>query len=249
MAYVSSTTNGETVGGSPTVDVPTGAQAGDTVLLVVTTDHTTAVFDGFWPADFDHLDSVGTFGPDDQVAGMAVKDLTGADTGTYDTTIDCGGNPWGITAVLMRDRKVAATVASVVATDDTANPSPVSITSPGLTALSGDDLLLVECPDQTVNNVATGFVASTNYVQQVDGINLGTGGKSNLGVAVREDVDAGATGDVTGDYEFGSGAAGWATWLVRMPRFVASPTSTWVFLAGCGYAAPTLVNLNTPTCS
>lgn len=199
---------------TPSVVVPAGATTNDIVLLAATIDHPSAVFDaGDWPSGFAELNEV-SLTLDGQRAAVGWKRLSGADAGPY-TFGDLGqSGDWTCIAVCFAGRHLTdPPVAATAATDNNANASPVAITSNGVTAVSGDDLAWISVPDVDTTGAGAGHSPPSGYVSQRD---VGSG-FSNLCVATKESVGAGATGGVSGTFALTSGASGWAAFLIRIP--------------------------------
>ena len=220
MAYHDSTT-GSGASQTPAVAVPNAGGASplaadDIVILVATTDNVDAVFDAAdWPTGFTELGEVNLTG-DGQSVAVGWKRLTGADTGSY-TFGNLGGGAtpdWVCQAYAFRGRHTTdPPVISTIATNDAANTTPVSVTANGVTALDGDDLLMLSIPDVRASGAANGHAAPTNYTEREDAENAW----SNLAGFTRENVSAGATGSITATLTLSSDSSGWAAILVRIP--------------------------------
>lgn len=218
MAYHDSTTNSGT-GTTPSVAVPNGGgasplQADDIVVLAASTDSVTAVFDtGDWPTGFTELRET-TVTNDGQAMAIGWKRLTGADTGSYTFGSLGSSAAWVCQAFAFRGRHTTdPPVASTTASSNAANTSPVSVTANGVTAVAGDDLLMISAPDVDATGVGNGHTAPTDYTEREDAEN----GFTNLAGFTRENVSAGATGNITATFALTSGDSGWAAWLVRIP--------------------------------
>lgn len=220
MAFHDATSN---TGQSPTpsVAVPNGGgaaplQADDEVYIICTIDASAADFQtADWPTGFSELDEGGVAVHDGQRAAVGWKRLTGADTGTYTFGSVSGGTPWFCcVAIAFRGRHTTnPPVISTIATNTAANASPVTITANGVTAVGGDDLLMISAPDVDALNIGNGHTAPASFTEAEDA----EAGFSNLGVFYRENVSAGATGNISATFAMTSGAADWIAWLVRIP--------------------------------
>lgn len=220
MAYHDSTT-ASGANQTPSVAVPNGGgasplQADDIVILVAATDDVNAVFDaGDWPTGFTELGEVNLTGDGHSVA-VGWKRLTAADTGNY-TFGNLGGGAtpdWVCQAYAFRGRHTTdPPVISAIATNNNANTTPVSVTANEVTAVAGDDLLMISAPDVRSSGVANGHTQPTNYTEKEDAENAW----SNLAGFTRENVSVGATGNITATLALTSSSAGWAAILVRIP--------------------------------
>jgi hypothetical protein len=202
-------------------------QADDIVILVATLDDATSAFDsGDWPTGFTELGEVDLTG-DGQSLAVGWKRLTGADTGSYTFgSLDAGGGvtpTWVCQAFAFRGRHTTdPPVISTIATNNAANTSPVSVTANGVTALDGDDLLMISAPDVRADGAGNGHAAPTDYAEKEDTEN----GWANLAGFTRENVSAGATGNITATLSLSTSSSGWAAILVRIPAVPAAGRTT-----------------------
>lgn len=221
MAYHDSTT-ASGANQTPAVAVPNAGGASplaadDIVILVATTDSVDAVFDtADWPTGFTELGEVNLTG-DGQSVAVGWKRLTGADTGSY-TFGNLGGGAtpdWVCQAYSFRGRHATdPPVISTIATNNNANTSPVSVTANGVTAVAGDDLLMISAPDVRAVSIGNGHAAPTDYLEKEDAENAWT----NLAGFTRENVSVGATGNITATLSLSAAdGSGWAAILVRIP--------------------------------
>lgn len=217
MAYRDSTT-ASGASATPAVTVPTGAASGDIAILWATIDATAADFQvADWPTGFTELTEV-TLTGDGQSIAVGWKRLTGADSGSY-TFGNLGASAdWVCQCVLFSGRHATdPPVISADATDSTLSNTPQTPTANGVTAVDGDDLVWICGPDY---DSATGFTAwdtvPTNFTSAENTENAWTTGL----MAYRNDVAAGATGTVAGQFSHAD-LAGWAAWLVRVPEAAA----------------------------
>jgi hypothetical protein len=223
VAYLDSTSaTGNTT--TPNVAVPTGVAAGDIVILAATIDSTTAAFDtGDWPTGFTELAEARPTADTQQIA-VGWKRLTGADAGSYTFgAVDSGARPWVCQAFAFTGRHATdPPVISTSAVNNTANASPVTITANGVTAVAGDDLLMISGPDVTSDNGGNGHTAPASYTEREDA-ELSW---SNLAGFSRDNVSAGATGTVSATFVTSAGNSGWAAWLVRIPAAAGGGAAT-----------------------
>jgi len=220
MAYHDSTTgSGSSL--TPAVAVPNAGgasplQADDIVILVATIDTATADFaTADWPTGFTELAEQALSG-DGHTMAVGWKRLTGADTGSYTFGSVGGGTTpdWVCQAFAFRGRHATdPPVVSATALSNAANTTPVSVTATGVTAVAGDDLLMISAPDVRGSGAGNGHTQPTNYTEREDAENAW----SNLAGFTRENVSAGATGNITATLALASDSAGWTAWLVRIP--------------------------------
>lgn len=223
MAYRSSSSNsGNST--TPSTAVPSGAAIDDIVFLFATVDDGGGDFaTGDWPTGFTELGEQPLTG-DGQTVAVGWKRLTAADTGSYTFGAVTGvARDWVCQAVCFSGRHTTtAPTISTVATNNSANASPVTVTANGLTAASGDDLLWISGPDLRQTGVTVNHTAPTNYTERQDA----TSAWSSLSCATRDNVGAGATGTVSGSFTISSGTAGWLAWLIAVPAAGGTPAST-----------------------
>lgn len=112
-------------------------------------------------------------------------------------------------------------------TNTTANADPITVTATGITATNGDDLCWISCPDVTTTGAGNGHTAPTNFTERCDLEPVGASQLTNLGVATRDAVSAGATGNVSGTFNVTATGAGWISFLVGIK---AAPSATYVSL-------------------
>lgn len=211
MALVNPSTNNG-ASGSINCPVPTGVQAGDIVILTATNDYVGYDFASRKPTGFTTL-YTSAVTTDGQTVWIGWKRLTGADSGSY--TFTDAGNPgaWVCQAVALRGRHATNPPVATENIDNTGSGNPVTITATGVTALVADDIVWVSAPDVSATGIGNGHTPPTNYTEQADAEN----GFSNLSIALRQNVSAGATGSISGTLALTSGTAGWVAYLVRVP--------------------------------
>lgn len=229
MAYRDSTTNSGS-SATPSVAVPAGVAADDIVILVATIDASAANFQaGDWPTGFTELQEA-DITTDGHSAAIGWKRLTGADAGSY-TFGNLGASAdWIAQACAFSGRHTTdPPVASAVNIQNTGQASPNTVTATGVTAVEGDDLLWASAPDVTASGDGVGHDPPTNFTEREDAENLW----SNLSIATRDNVSAGATGDISGTFTHNN-TAGWAAFLVRIPAAGAAPATAVKDPIGCG---------------
>lgn len=212
MAYRDSTTNSGS-SNAPSVAVPSGVAIGDIVILVATIDASAANFQaGDWPTGFTELQEADVT-TDGHSAAIGWKRLTAADSGSYTFGNVGASADWIAQAYAFSGRHATNPPVATVNVQNTGQTSPNTVTATGVTAVEGDDLLWVSAPDVTGSGDGTGHTAPTDFTEREDAENLW----SNLSGATRDDVAAGATGNISGTFTHNN-TAGWAAFLVRIPE-------------------------------
>ena len=211
MAYRDSTV-GTGSSATPSCAVPASVAIDDIVILVASIDSSAAVFDtGDFPTGFTRFADT-NITADGQSVGIGWKRLTAADSGSY-TFGDVGGSgDWVCEAFAFSGRHTTNAPEHTAAVQNTgsSNPSPAAT---GVTAVEGDDLLMVSALDTAGDASTTLHVAPTNYTEREDTDNVWT----CLAGFTRENVSAGATGTITATTVTSPETAGWAAYLVRIP--------------------------------
>lgn len=223
MPYRSSSSNSGS-GLNVSTPVPLGATTDDIVYLFGSVDQQAASFTN-WPTDFLELGEVDLTG-DGQSVAVAWKRLSATDTGGYSMTLSGGSATpdWVFSAICLSGRNTSSTpTISAAATNNAANPSPVTVTANGVTATTGDDLVFMGALDLRAS-VAASFTPPTGYTEREDVRN----GWAAQTIATKDNSAAGATGSVSATATLASGTAGWAAWVIRMPAASGSltPSST-----------------------
>lgn len=230
MAYRDSTTNSGN-SDTPSVAVPAGVAADDIVILFCAIDTAAADFEtADYPTGFTELHDV-NLTLDGHSVSLSWKRTTGADAGTYTFGNLGASGDWIAQACAFSGRHTTNPPVSTVATDNNNNTGPnITVTATGVTALDGDDLLWGSAPDVTLNGVGNGHAAPTNFTEREDAENEWT----NLSIATRDNVSAGATGNIAGTFAITGNGAGWAAVLVRIPAAAAAPGTAVKDPIGCG---------------
>jgi|GEM_PF-2898654 len=201
---------------SPICTVPTGVAANDIVIMTATVEVGAAFDPVDLPTDFTEIQE-NDVTADGQTMWLGWKRLTGADSGSYTfgSVTDGGSNrEWICQAYAFTGRDTTNDPVSTANVSNTLNSDPVTVTATGVTALNGDDLLWISAPDVNSANVGDGHSAvPANFTELEDVENVW----SNLAGANRDNVSAGATGNLSGTFELASNQAGWAAYLVRVP--------------------------------
>jgi hypothetical protein len=218
-----STSSGVGSSATPSVPAPAGVQAGDIIIVKVNIDAVSAAFDpvdlptGF--TEFDEFDT--TF--DGQTHWIGWKRTTGADTGSY--TFGSVGTAGDWVAIASAYSGRHATNPPVISTRATGNAtsSPASVAANGVTAVLGDDLEWVSSADVNANGSGNGNTPPSTFTEPTNGDVENAW--ANLGCAYKENVSAGATGTITGQFAF-TAATDWVAWLVRIPAAATGTNAT-----------------------
>jgi hypothetical protein len=199
---------------TPSVSIPS-VKAYDWVFLACSIDASGAVFDPTdYPAGFVELGEV-DLTLDGQSFAVGWKIAHAAESGTYQFGgLGTGGTAnWVCQAFsFSARRRNFRPVMSAIATNNSANGSPVSVTANGVYALPGSDLLMLSAPDVNATGIGNGHTVPTGFFLGEEAEN----GFSNLAGFVRENVREGNTGSVTATFALTSGASGWAAALITM---------------------------------
>lgn len=218
MAYRDSTTasgNSDT----PSVAVPAGVAIGDIVILACAIDALAAVFEtGDWPTGFTELAEV-DITTDGQSAAVGWKRLTAADSGSYTFAALGATADWICQATALSGRHASNPPVATSNVQNTGQSDPITVTATGVTAVEGDDLVWISAPDVTASGDGNGHAPPASFTEREDAENLWT----NLSTATRDNVSAGATGNVSGTFNITQNTAGWAAFLVRIPLADAGP--------------------------
>lgn len=216
MAYRSSSNNGTSSGTTITVPVPAGAATNDIAIIAISADIQNVTFT--WPTGFTQLDGLSITAPDGHEYASAWKRLTAADSGNYSITASpsAGPNILAECALFSGRHTTNPPVASTIATNTTANSSPISVSANGVTAVTGDDLLWIGAGDTTAANGGTSWTPPSTFTERQDNASSGTGGWCNGSMATSDNVSSGATGTITGTF-ITTVTAGWFASLVRIP--------------------------------
>lgn len=230
MAFRSSSTNSGN-SDTPSVAVPAGVQIGDIVHLFCSIDTEAAVFDpADYPTDFVELHDV-NLTLDGHSVSLSWKRLTAADAGTYQFGNLGASGDWICQAAAHSGRHATDPPVSTVNTDNNNNTGPnITVTATGLDAEDGDDLLWGSAPDVTLNGVGNGHTPPTDFTEREDAELQWT----NMSIATRDNVSAGATGNIAGTFAITGNGAGWAAVLVRIPAEAAAPGTVVKDPIGCG---------------
>lgn len=215
MAYRNSSQN-QDPSASATVPVPSGIAENDIIIAVISVDYLDALHNisGFTSLD----NSRNTV--DGQRTITMWKRATGSESGSFDWGY--GGNNWASQCYLFSGRHLTNPPVATGNVNTSQNTLPITITATGVTAVAGDDLLLLGAPD--CNNT----LVSSTYSSWPSGFNeriTNFSGWAALGGATKENVSAGSTGDLTVQWTCTTAPtwAGWAGVLIRIPSAGEAP--------------------------
>ena len=220
MAFIASTSSSGS-SNTPSVNVPSGAQAGDDVVLVCTRHATVENYASTKPSGFSTLNITSLTG--EQIF-VGRKKLSGADSGNYTFGTQPSTSWWVCQAFLFRGRHATDPIPSdgiTVAESNTPGSSPLSITASGLTAEAGDDLLWLAAPDTTSSTTGT-FSSPSGFTERED---VHADSWANLSGATKENVSAGNTGNAIGTFTAAGVSARYVAYLIRL-KVAASSGST-----------------------
>jgi len=201
------------VGGGATTGTPgtpAGAAANDILLIIVSQDDEPVTYT--WPSGFTQLYN-SSLTLDGQAVAVAWKRAAGGDSLTVTRSATPG--EWLLQACAWSGRDTGnPPIGSTAATNNTANASPTTITSNGVTALSGDDLVWIAGLDVTAASATAALTQPTGYTSQ--GATICSNSLCVFGIATLDNTSAGATGSISGSMTH-SGNSGWAAFLIRIP--------------------------------
>lgn len=197
------------------INAPAGMVNGD-VLICVTDSWGETVTWGFTPA------ATGTF----DVAGNAGREghfnwatrLASGEPSSYTISLG-GGNGFTVKAVCAAlSGRSTATPSAATETDDAANgATPISTPLGGVTAATGDDIVIVTgAASSNVTGTST-FTAPTNYTTRENAHLTGAFTGGGVAIATRNNVASGPTGTLTGSWVLGSGHADTAGSVLAFP--------------------------------
>jgi hypothetical protein len=218
MSYLSSSINSGN-SRTPACPVPAGIQAGDIIILAATYNAAAAAFDpADWPTGFTELDeSDNTL--NGQTSAVGWRRATGAESGSYTFGIvNTSASDWVAMAAVFRGRHTTDPPTQTKTINNSSNASPVTITSPTITAVAGDDLLHIIAADPTAANIVSSWSAPSGFTA----MQTTMFGSSAMAGAYKVNVTAGDTGADSSDLILLSGASAWVAWKVRIPAAAAT---------------------------
>lgn len=203
---------------TPALSATAGA-AGDIVLGAISMDNGSSTISGLgaWTTLL-----TGNLTFDGHLYWLGWKRLAGADSGTTVTASAAGGNYVSSTVPVLGRHTTNPPVAGTTSISNAANSSPVVMTAPAITALSGDDILQFAFPDVNTASAANGFSGWGLGTEIVDIEGPAAAEWANIGVAKVENVGAGTTGTKAVTLTLAAGASGYMTALVRIPAAAVS---------------------------
>lgn len=212
FASYSASTSNSGVSTTPSVTVPSNA-ANDIVILSINTDTTGTTLN--FPAGFTALCTPAA--GFDQHNASAWKRISAPDAGTYTFGSLGSSTDWAVVATVLSGRDTTNPPECGTATSNTtSNNSPVSITAPTLTALTGDDIVYVGGADVDALGIANVWTAPGSYTSRQSPES--SGGWAAMNISTRDNVTAGATGAVTATLTLTSASSRWQAYLIRIPE-------------------------------
>lgn len=213
---VGTPTTGSGNSATPALTKPS-VSVGDAVLASISLDFVSNVIT---LTGFTQLAQGNITGPDGHRYYVGWRRIDGTEGATFAASFGSGAGKYLYTMIPLTGRHaVNPPVAGAVTTSIAANASPITITAPAVVAVAGDDILHFVLPDVNADDIGSGFTAWALGAEIVDIEGpAGVGNLwCNLGVAKAENVAAGSTGTKATTFSLTSGAAGYATLLVRVP--------------------------------
>jgi hypothetical protein len=213
MSYLSSSINSGN-NRTPACPVPAGIQADDIIILAATYNAAAAAFDpADWPTGFTELDeSDNTL--NGQTSAVGWRRATGAESGSYTFgNVNTSGSDWVAMAAVFRGRHTTDPPTQTKTINNSSNASPVTITSPTITAVAGDDLLHIIAADPTADNIVSSWSAPSGFTAMQTTMFR----SSAMAGAYKVNVTAGDTGADSSNLILLSGASAWVAWKVRIP--------------------------------
>jgi hypothetical protein len=212
MAFVSASTPASGNGTAVSIAKPAGISSGDIAVLFVTADVASKTCSS--PTGFTAFSVNGQASPDGQSNFAFWRRFDGGEGANITATIGGSGDDWIAHCLCFSGRHATNPAVAVLTTPNTSsNSSPVNVTLTGVTAVGGDDIAWWGSLDKTSNTPTWTFTAPSNYTEASDTNN----GWCAASVAYRENVGAGATGNITGVATSAGASAGFAGYVVRVP--------------------------------
>jgi hypothetical protein len=212
---------------------PAGAVANDILIIVASQDADPITYT--WPSGFTQLYN-NTITADGQTVALAWKRAVGSDSLTVTRSSTSG--EWLLRCFAWSGRDTTnPPVGSTAATNNSLNASPTTLTSNGVTAVSGDDLVWFGMLDVTAATTTSTLTQPTGYTSR--GTTIAGNSLDVFGTATLDNTSAGATGTVAGVLTH-SGNSGWAAYLIRIPvaggggGATCTPTMALMGVGSCG---------------
>lgn len=207
---------------------PSGVVDGDILTVAVATTETVSIFksDGTTSAGFSALANATTDGDRSRVG--AVKSFTkvaSSEPASYVINIG-GGNGFTFRAAIVAHSGRSGIGVATATNDAGSSASPTSIPLTGVTAVAGDDILVINDIEDT-NTTGTYIVASTpaSYTDRGSIANNGTFVAGLLDICTRDNVSAGATGTLTSSGSMSGGQGESCGIVIRIPAAAGGASS------------------------
>lgn len=225
MAFRSSTQGVGATSNSVSTNVPTGIANNDIAILVLSFDYNEAgsgVATFTFPTGFTEIVHVSNGAPDGNTVAIAWKRCDGTESGTFTVTASAGGQSANAKAVicgLWSGRDTGNPPVAGTWTEDTNGgsgyTSVMTSTAVAVTAVLGDDIVYISSPDTNNAPVATSFTAPSGFTAREDQLNAEDWVNNEL--CTKDNVSAGSTGTISGDFTFSAGVASRNVGLIRIP--------------------------------
>lgn len=207
VAYRVGSYNSVTSASSPlTVNNATGHATGDLILLVLNLDGKTGTVT--WPTGFTQIVLGVLTAPDGETIGIAYKFDSGSEPTTYTVTHTYGTFDSILSCTAWQNVDTTAPyILSTVAQNLANNASPITLALTGLTAVSGDALLLLGSIDSVTGSDTWSAATVSGYTTLQNQSYIWANGF----IQYQESLSAGATGtiNVTSTRTVGTATAGW----------------------------------------
>jgi hypothetical protein len=208
MAFRAAASNAGS-GTSLVVTKPTGTASGD-VLMAFWNNAGSGSSTITWPSGFTEEANANMVTPDTTTIRCASKTAGGSEPADY--TITSSTNDACTAAILaFSGRDTGAAITPVVTNNTSTLSSPITVSLTGVTAANGDDLIWMASPSLTGTNPGT-YTAPASFTERVD---VAHTQYSSMGIATRDNVSAGATGNIDGTLT-GSSNAGYGGFVINL---------------------------------
>lgn len=192
-----------------TVTKPTGTASGD-ILLAFWTNAGSNTSTITWPSGFTEEANASQASPDTTTIRCASKVAGGSEPADYN--IQSSTNDACCAAILaFSGRDTGAAITPVVTNNTSTLSTPITVSLTGVTAANGDDVVWMAAPSLTGTNPGT-WTPPTNYTERVD---VAHTQYASMGIATRDAVSAGATGNLDGVLT-GSSNAGYGGFVINL---------------------------------
>lgn len=192
-----------------TVTKPAGTASGD-ILLAFWTNAGNGNSTITWPSGFTLEASANLSTPDTTTIRCASKVAGGSEPADYN--IQSSTNDACCAAIIaISGRDTGAAITPQATTNTGTLSSPVTVTLTGVTAANGDDLIWMAAPSLTGTNPGT-YTAPGSFTERVD---VAHTQYASMGIATRDNVSAGATGDISGTLT-GASPCGYGGFVINL---------------------------------